>query len=92
MGKEEISFLPYEEAVKLVAAIQEEEDIEQPDRRILTVYNHADKEVCWFDFDEVLKDLEAGAGVEPVAGAGDDNKTRVTQYVMNRIPSWASGI
>ena len=41
---ENIQFLPYEEAVRIVAAIQEEEDIHRPDHRILTVYNHNDKE------------------------------------------------
>ena len=50
MSDQKIEFLPYEEAVKIVAAIQEEEDIHQDNRRILTVYNHEDKEICWFDF------------------------------------------
>jgi len=92
VSQEEISFLPYEEAVKLVAAIQEEEDIEQPDRRILTVYNQADKEVCWFDFDEVMKEVAASFDAKPKTGEDDDQKARVTLYIMNRIPSWASDI
>ena len=52
MSEEKNVFLPYGEAVKIVAAIQEEEDIQRPDHRILTVYNHDDKELCWFDFDD----------------------------------------
>ena len=54
MGEEKIKFLSFDEAVRLVAAIQEEEDIEQENRRILTVYNHDDRELCWFDYEEVI--------------------------------------
>lgn len=81
---EEIRFLPYEKAVTIVAAIQEEEDIEQPDHRILTVYNHADKEVCWFDFDEVL------AAVGPVDN--EQLKDAVSEYILHHLPEWASDI
>lgn len=78
---EEIRFLPYEEAVSLVAAIQEEEDIERPNHRILTVYNHADKEICWFDFDEVMR------AVEPVDK--ENEKEVVSRYILTHIPDWA---
>ncbi len=78
---EEIRFIPYEEAVELVGAIQEEEDIEQNDRRILTVYSKDDKEICWFDFDEVMKDVgEVPAG---------ERKESVQRYILERIPDWA---
>ncbi|PIE28268.1 hypothetical protein CSA57_14745 [candidate division KSB3 bacterium] len=73
--------MPYEEAVELVGAIQEEEDIEQNDRRILTVYSKDDKEICWFDFDEVMKDVgEVPAG---------ERKESVQRYILERIPDWA---
>ena len=81
MSDQEIEFLPYEEAVKIVAAIQEEEDIHQKNRRILTVYNYDDKEVCWFDFDEVMEavgEVEAG-----------QRKESVQNYILSRIPTWA---
>lgn len=84
MSDQKIEFLPYEEAVKIVAAIQEEEDIHQDNRRILTVYNHEDKEVCWFDFIEVMEavgEVEAG-----------QRKESVQNYILNRIPSWARDI
>ncbi len=78
---EEIRFIPYAEAVELVGAIQEEEDIEQNDRRILTVYNKDDKEICWFDFDEVMRDVgEVPAG---------ERKESVQRYILERIPEWA---
>jgi hypothetical protein len=82
--EEEVRFLPYDEAARLVAAIQEEEDVERPNHRILTVYNHADKELCWFDFDEVMR---------AVAPVGKENeKEVVSQYILNHIPDWAMEI
>ncbi|MDO5674004.1 MAG: hypothetical protein Q4G66_03670 [bacterium] len=82
MSEESIRFLPYEQAVELVAAIQEEEDIDNPDRRILTVYNHANHAVCWFDFEEVMRD----AGVQ---GQDAASKQTLTEYVLHHIPDWA---
>ncbi|NNF46332.1 MAG: hypothetical protein HKN69_06140 [Desulfofustis sp.] len=84
MSDQEIDFLSYEEALRIVAAIQEEEDIHQENRRILTVYNHDDREVCWFDFDEVM---EAVGEVE----AGQRKET-VQNYILSRIPTWARDI
>ena len=84
MSDQEMEFLPYEEAVQIVAAIQEEEDIHHNNRRILTVYNHEDREVCWFDFNEVM---EAVGEVE----AGQRKET-VQNYILSRIPTWARDI
>jgi hypothetical protein len=81
MSEDQIRFLPYDEAVRLVAAIQEEEDIDNPDHRVLTVYNHQEKEICWFDFEEVMND----AGVQK---NDPDAKEKVTAYVMRHIPDW----
>ncbi|MDY0350988.1 MAG: hypothetical protein RBR09_07030 [Desulfobulbaceae bacterium] len=81
---DEIRFLPYDEAVRLVAAIQEEESIDRPNHRILTVYNHADREICWFDFDEVMQ------AVAPVDKTNE--KEVVCQYILNHIPDWAPEI
>jgi hypothetical protein len=78
--EEEIRYLPYEEAVKIVAAIQEEEDIEQPDHRILTVYDHKDVDICWFDFDEVM------AAVGPVSK--EEEKAAVSDYILHHLPDW----
>lgn len=81
---DEINFLSYEEAVQIVGAIQEEEDIEQPNRRILTVYNKNDKEICWFDFEEVMADVgEVEAG---------EKKEAVQNHILNHIPDWALDI
>lgn len=82
---EEIQFLPYEKAVGLVAAIQEEEDIDRPNHRILTVYNHEDREICWFDFDEVMK------AVDPVHDQ-EKLKEAVSEYILHHLPVWALDI
>lgn len=78
---EEAKFLPFQEACELVAAIQEEENIHQNDRRILTVYNHDDREVCWFDFEE----LEEAVGEVPK----DQQKEAFQDYILKHIPDWA---
>lgn len=83
-GEEEIRFLPYEEALRIVAAIQEEEDVHRPNHRILTVYNHADKELCWFDFDEVMQ------AVSPADGSNE--KEVVSDYILRHIPDWVMDI
>ena len=80
MSEDEITFIGFAEAVELVGAIQEEEDIEQKDRRILTVYSKDDRELCWFDFNEVM---DAVGNVE--AGS---RKEAVQNYILHRIPTW----
>lgn len=80
MSDEKIEFLSVEEAIQLIGAIQEEEDIEENNRRILTVYSKDDKELCWFDFDEVMRDVgEVEAG---------EKKEAVQNYIIERIPTW----
>ena len=80
MSSDEIQYLSYEDASKLVGAIQEEEDIERLNKRILTVYSKDDRELCWFDFDEVMADVgEVEAG---------ERKASVHQYILNHIPAW----
>jgi len=81
MSEEEVKFLPFAEARQLVAAIQEEEDIYHQDRRILTVYNHDDREVCWFDFEE----LEKAVGEVPK----DQKQEMFQDYILKHIPDWA---
>ncbi len=80
MAESETKFLSFQEAAKLVAAIQEEENIHNQDRRILTVYNHDDRELCWFDFEEVLQEV----------GPGDkqEQKDAVQNYILHHIPDW----
>lgn len=81
MAEEDISFLPFEEALALVGAIQEEEDIERDNTRILTVYSKDDRELCWFDFAEVMADV----GAVPK----EELKAAVQNYILHHIPDWA---
>jgi len=81
---EEVNFLPLQEATRLVAAIQEEEDIHNQDRRILTVYNHDNRELCWFDFEE----LEKAIGDVPKG----QEKEMIEDYILKHIPDWALDI
>jgi len=81
---EEVKFLSFEDARNLVAAIQEEENIHEQDRRILTVYNHDNRELCWFDFEE----LAEAVGEVPK----DQEKEAYQDYVLKHIPDWALDI
>ena len=80
MSAEEQKFISYDEAARLVGAIQEEEDVEDVNRRILMVYSKDDKELCWFDFDEVM------AAVGTVEAG--EKKEAVQNYILHRIPDW----
>lgn len=80
MSEDKLTFLSYEQAVNIVGAIQEEEDIEQEDRRILTVYSTDNRELCWFDFEETL------AAVGEVAKG--EMKEAVQNYILHHIPEW----
>lgn len=82
--EEEVKYLSVEDAARLVGAIQEEEDIEKQDRRILTVYNKDDKELCWFDYNEVMT---------VVADVDKSQKQEAVQdYILAHIPDWALDI
>lgn len=81
---EEIKYLSIAEAVGLVGAIQEEEDITRDDKRIFTVYSNDDKELCWFDFEEIMEEIGT---VSP-----EDMKEAVQNYILARIPDWATEI
>jgi hypothetical protein len=78
---DEVKFLPLKEAAQLVGAIQEEEDIHNQDRQILTVYNRDNRELCWFDFEE----LEKAVGDVPK----DAKKEMIQDYILKHIPEWA---
>lgn len=75
-----IKFLSPREAANLVGAIQEEEDIHRPDRRIFTVYSTDNRELCWFDYQETM---EAVGDVEK-----SQVKEAVQNYILHHIPEW----
>jgi len=80
---DEIKFLPYETAVKLVGAIQEEEHIREADRRIFTIYDKYGRELCWFDAEETIAAAASGR-----KGTKEELQPLVEAYILHRIPDW----
>ncbi len=86
---DQVNFISYEEAAKIVANVVEEEHIHEQDRRILTVYAKDGRELCWFDAEEGITE---GGGVhevkKPFEQERDEVKKAAVEYVMRRIPDW----
>lgn len=79
---DQTEFLPYEEARKIVARVMEEEHLQDPDRRVLTVYDLQDRELCWFDADELIAEL----GLDPKK---PETREAAVEYIFHHIPRWA---
>lgn len=86
---EEVTFLPYEVAKRLVGNVIEEEHIHEPNRRILTAYDGEGRELCWFDAEEVLHAVGAKPKMKPTDQESDEVKMAAVEYVLHRIPDWA---
>jgi DNA-directed RNA polymerase subunit F len=74
---EELRYLPYEEAKKLVSDIVEMEHPTDDGRRIFNVYNQRGESVCWFDADEVEDEIDA------------EEFEEVKEHILHFIPEWA---
>jgi hypothetical protein len=85
---DKVNFIPYEEAAKIVANVVEEEHVREKDRRILTVYGHDGRELCWFDAEEVVAEVGGKPHKNNFAQERDEIKTAAVEYVMHRIPDW----
>lgn len=86
---EEVDFLSYEEAKKIVGNVIEEEHIRELNRRILTVYDLDGNELCWFDAEDVLNELGFRASGKKLTDQMlEDEKMAAVEYVMKRIPTW----
>lgn len=83
MSQDETEFVPYEFAKKIVGAVMEEEHLHEPERRVLTVYDINNQELCWFDAEEILAEIE-----NPPKNK-DDLKVAAVELIMHRIPAWA---
>ena len=81
---EQTTFLPFATAVNLVGAIQEEEHIHEPDRRIFTVYDRKERELCWFDYDETI----AAAAPGQVNPKKEKIQPAIEKYILDHIPAW----
>ncbi len=84
---DENNCIPFELAQKLVGAVMEEEHLEELGRRILTVYDKNDQEVCWFDAEEIMREMAESEGGIPKNQ--DDMKAKAVEMVMHQIPEWA---
>ena len=78
MSDQQISYLPYDQALKMVGAIQEEEHPHELNRRIFTVYDINGKEVCWFDAEDTIGRLDLK--VMPVLVGCTPNKPSPVLY------------
>lgn len=80
---DEIKFVPYAVARKIVGEIVDEEHLHDPDRRIMTVYDVGGRELCWFDTAEIMADL----GITKTDS--DQAKEAAVDYAFHHIPVWA---
>ena len=80
---EEIKFVPYEVARKIVGEIVDEEHLHDADRRIMTVYDVDGRELCWFDTAEIMAEL----GI--VKPDKEQAKAAAVEYAFSHIPVWA---
>ncbi|TBV82278.1 MAG: hypothetical protein EYX74_03145 [Desulfobulbaceae bacterium] len=84
---EENQVMPYQEALKIVGAVMEEEHIKEPGRRILTVYDGQNRELCWFDAEEIMNELSQQEGGLPKKA--EEIKVKAVDLVLHQIPVWA---
>ena len=85
---EEVTFIPYEEAKRLVGNVIEEEHLHEANRRILTVYDHQERELCWFDAEEVLTEVGGRPDKKATDQESEEVKMAAVEYVLHRIPDW----
>ncbi|MDF1578306.1 MAG: hypothetical protein RQ753_03160 [Desulfurivibrionaceae bacterium] len=80
---EEIKFVPYEVARKIVGEIVDEEHLHEANRRIMTVYDVDGRELCWFDTAEIMVEL----GIDKPDT--EQAKEAAVGYAFRHIPVWA---
>jgi len=85
---EEINFIPYEDAKRLVGNVVEEEHIRENNLRILMVYDKNGSELCWFDAEEVISEIGGSPKQRPYSQERDEVKLAAVEYIMHRIPDW----
>ncbi|MBU0728834.1 MAG: hypothetical protein KKE17_02815 [Proteobacteria bacterium] len=81
MTDEETGFIPYEMAMRIVGNVIEEEHIHETGRRILTVYDKQGNELCWYDAEEIMADVQGKTA--------DERKTNAVEMILHQIPEWA---
>lgn len=84
---DDVKFISYELAKKIVGAVMEEEHLHEPGRRILTVYDLKDREVCWYDAEDILAEVAEREGGLPKNK--DEVKIKAVELILHMIPEWA---
>jgi DNA-directed RNA polymerase subunit F len=79
---EEEKYVPVEVARKLISEIVDEEHLHEANRRVLTVYGPKGRELCWFDAEDVMKEIGA-------ARADEKSKEAAVEYIFHHLPLWA---
>ncbi|MGV1099906.1 hypothetical protein ACUUL3_10930 [Thiovibrio sp. JS02] len=87
MSTDEVKCIPYELAKKLVGAVMEEEHLHETNRRVLTVYDSNEQEICWFDAEDIMAEMAASEGGIPKKA--DDMKAKAVEMILHQIPEWA---
>lgn len=85
---EEVIFIPYDEARRLVGNVIEEEHLHESNRRILTAYDQQGRELCWFDAEEVLLEVGGRPKKKATDHESEEVKLAAVEYVLHRIPNW----
>ncbi len=82
---EESEFVPYEVAAKIIANIVEEENVHEANKRVLTVYDHDEVELCWYDADEVEAEV-----MDLIEDKKDRDAIKIAcvESIMHQIPKW----
>ena len=81
----EVKFIPYKTALKIVGNVIEEEHIQEKNRRILTVYDKQGNELCWYDAEEILAEVQQGGTIKD----SDALKQAAVEMILHQIPDWA---
>lgn len=79
---EEEKYVPVAIARKLISEVVDEEHLHESNRRILTVYGPKGQELCWFDTEDVLKEIGA-------AKENEKTKEAAVEYIFHHLPVWA---
>ena len=80
---EDVKFVPYEVARRIIGEIVDEEHLHEANRRIMTVYDVDGRELCWFDTAEIMAELGI---TKPDT---EEAKQAAVEYAFNHIPVWA---
>ena len=89
MDPENGQYLPYEQAKRMVGAVMEEEHIHEHNRRVLTVYDTSERELCWFDAGDIMAEMAASEGGIP--RGEDDMKAKAVELILRQLPKWVAG-